>query len=97
MPTSKKRTVPAFKSEKEEAEWWDSHPEVLTKVFESTKRQGMLRRLLVPGSKPRTRTVTIRMPVADLEAAQAIAEQKGLPYQTYIKMVLHEAVRRQRV
>ena len=29
------------------------------------------------------------------EAAQDLASQKGLPYQTYIKMVLHEALQKE--
>jgi len=28
-----KRKVPTFKSEKEEAAWWDAHPEVITELF----------------------------------------------------------------
>jgi predicted DNA binding CopG/RHH family protein len=38
----------------------------------------------------------MRLPVADLEAAQELAATKGLPYQTYIKMLLHEALERAR-
>jgi predicted DNA binding CopG/RHH family protein len=38
----------------------------------------------------------MRLPMADLEAAQDIASRKGLPYQTYIKMVLHEALQKER-
>jgi len=41
--------------------------------------------------------VTIRMAETDLDLARKQAEEKGLPYQTYIKSVLHEAlVKRQR-
>jgi predicted DNA binding CopG/RHH family protein len=42
------------------------------------------------------RTVTIRLPVPDIEAAQDLAQQKGLPYQTYMKMLLHEALEKER-
>jgi predicted DNA binding CopG/RHH family protein len=37
-----------------------------------------------------SRNVTIRMAEADLDLARKQAEEKGLPYQTYIKSVLHE-------
>jgi predicted DNA binding CopG/RHH family protein len=40
--------------------------------------------------------VTIRLPVADLEKAQEIADKRGLPYQTYIKGLLHQALERER-
>jgi predicted DNA binding CopG/RHH family protein len=42
------------------------------------------------------KTVTMRLPMADLEAAQDLASRTGLPYQTYIKMVLHEALQKER-
>ena len=42
------------------------------------------------------KAVTMRLPVRDLETARRIAEQKGLPYQSYIKMVLHEALEKAR-
>ena len=43
------------------------------------------------------RNVTIRIPEADLGLARKQAAEKGLPYQTYIKSVLHEAlVKRER-
>jgi predicted DNA binding CopG/RHH family protein len=34
--------------------------------------------------------VALRIPEADLALARKQAEQKGLPYQTYIKSLLHE-------
>jgi predicted DNA binding CopG/RHH family protein len=40
--------------------------------------------------------VTIRMPIADIETAREIAEKRGLPYQTYIKGLLHQALERER-
>lgn len=35
------------------------------------------------------------VPMADIETAKEIAAAKGLPYQTYIKMLLHEALRKE--
>jgi len=32
MP-QKKTVIPRFDSEKEEAEWWDAHPEVATRLL----------------------------------------------------------------
>lgn len=42
------------------------------------------------------RSVTMRLPVPDLKAAQELAARKSLPYQTYIKMLLHEALEKER-
>ena len=42
----------------------------------------------IGGSRP----VTIRLDVNDIERAEEQAKAKGLKYQTYIKMLLHEAL-----
>jgi predicted DNA binding CopG/RHH family protein len=41
------------------------------------------------------KAVTIRLPVRDLQVAQELAARKSLPYQTYIKMLLHEALEKE--
>lgn len=40
-----------------------------------------------------TQPVTIRLAARDLELAKEQAEQRGLPYQTYLKSVLHQALK----
>ena len=88
---SKKPTaIPRFKTEAEEAEWWDAHPEVATEIMRRAIKSGKARRA-VP-----LRTVTMRLPLPDLQTAQELASRKSLPYQTYIKMLLHEALEKER-
>jgi len=89
-----KSKMPSFKSEKEEAAWWDAHPEVITELFLKAKKAGKIRRL--PVVRGATKPVTIRMPIADIETAQDLAEKRGLPYQTYIKGLLHQTLERER-
>ena len=89
-----KSLAPKFNSEKQEAEWWDAHPDVIAEFFLKAKREGTIKRLPVAGG--RTRQVTLRMPIADIATAQEIAERRGLPYQTYIKGLLHQALERER-
>ena len=89
-----KTRIPNFKSEKEEAEWWDAHPEVITELFLKARREGKIRRL--PAARGATQPVTIRMALADVETAQELAGRRGLPYQTYIKGLLHQALQRER-
>ena len=86
--------TPRFRSEREEAEWWDAHPEVITALFLKAQKEGKIKRL--PVVRGATRSVTIRVPIADIEAAREIAEKRGLPYQTYIKGLLHQALERER-
>ena len=89
-----KHSIPRFKSEDEEAAWWDAHPEVITELFLKARKDGKIKKL--PVIRGSTKPVTIRMPVDDLEAAQEIAERRGVPYQTYIKGLLHQALARER-
>ena len=89
-----KTKIPAFKSEREEAEWWDAHPEVITELFLKAKKEGKIKQL--PGFRGATKPVTIRLPIADIEAAHEIAGKRGLAYQTYIKGLLHQALERER-
>ena len=89
-----KTAIPRFKSEKEEAEWWDAHPEVITQLFLKAKKEGRIKRLLVV--RGATKSVTIRLPIGDIDVAQELAEKRGLPYQTYIKGLLHQALERDR-
>jgi predicted DNA binding CopG/RHH family protein len=82
--------IPKFRSEAEEAAWWDSHPEVATEIMKRAIKSGRARRA-VP-----LKAITMRLPVPDIKAAQDLAHQKGLPYKTYIKMLLHEALEKVR-
>ena len=82
--------IPKFRTEADEAEWWDSHPAAATELMKQALKSGKARRA-VP-----LKTVTMRLPVPDIKAAQDLAHEKGLPYQTYIKMLLHDALKKER-
>jgi predicted DNA binding CopG/RHH family protein len=84
--------IPKFRTTDEEATWWESREgrRVATEIMKRGVAAGTARR-----SVP-LKTISMRLPVADLEAAQELAASKGLPYQTYIKMLIHEALQKQR-
>jgi predicted DNA binding CopG/RHH family protein len=86
--------MPKFKSEAEEAAWWDENPDFIAAQFQKASKEGRVVRGL-PG-RGATRSVTIRLAVDDVETAQAAAKRLGLPYQTYIKSVLHQVLERER-
>lgn len=46
-------------------------------------------------ARPETRHISIRLSAMDLTKAEQLAAAKGLPYQTYIKSLLHEALERE--
>ena len=78
MPNKAK--IPRFKSEKQEAEWWDAQPEVITELFLKAQKAGKIKRL--PVVRGATKSVTIRIPIADMDTARELAGKRGLPYQT---------------
>lgn len=89
----KQAAIPKFSDESEEAPWWDSHrSEIGSEVRRrlKQKRPLTLNRLL-QGAKP-SQPITLRIPKEDLEKARILAARKGLGYQTYIKMLLREAL-----
>jgi predicted DNA binding CopG/RHH family protein len=89
--TAKTTTIPKFKIEAEEAGWWDAHPDFIVEQFEKAAKEGRLLRGI-----PRSKSITIRIPIRDLETAQRLADRKGLPCQTYMKMLLHQALEKER-
>jgi predicted DNA binding CopG/RHH family protein len=87
--------VPKFETEAEEAQWWyenrDMVQDALIKAIDDgTIQRGTAQRLTREARA--SRNVTLRMAQADLDLARKQAEEKGLPYQTYIKSLLHEAL-----
>ena len=81
--------VPKFKSEAQEAAWWDANADFIAETFERAKAEGRVIR------RPPTKSVAIRLPVDDIVRARRLAQQKGVGYQTLVKMLLHEALSRE--
>jgi predicted DNA binding CopG/RHH family protein len=86
-------TVPKFKNSDKEADWWESREgkRTATELLKRAVESGKVKRRRVP-----LKTVTMRLPEPDIEIARDLAFRKGLPYQTYIKMLLHEAIEKER-
>jgi predicted DNA binding CopG/RHH family protein len=94
MAKAKRKTVPKFRTESEEAEWWDNHRETVSREFVAAGKRGELKRTTYAELRERVaaRPVTIRLAESDIELARKQAERKGLPYQSYIKSLLHETL-----
>lgn len=86
----KKKT---FANEAEEAAWWEAHEDELADEFEKATAEGRVgvgtvaKRAALP-------TTTIRLDPEDVAKARAQAAEHGLRYQTYLKMIIHEALRK---
>ena len=96
------KKIPArFRSEGQEAAWWAKNQGYIADRFEEAKAAGTLakgsvarlarQRATSSGPSP---TITIRVAESDLQRARALSAKKGLRYQTYLKMLLHEALDR---
>jgi len=97
---TKRIVVPKFATEAEEAEWWFKNRKAHDKLFAAAVGDGeahvltqekLLARIKAAKKRPAP-VVALRIPAADLALARKQAEEKGLPYQTYIKSILHETL-----
>lgn len=89
----KQAVIPKFSNEAEEAAWWDAHRSEIELEIRQRVRQKRPLTLdsLLRAAKP-SQPVTLRIATKDLETARRLAAQKGVGYQTYIKMLLREAL-----
>jgi hypothetical protein len=97
--------VPKFATEAEEAKWWYENEDMIFKEFQKAAKAGTLgrggaRRLFaergIPFPEPQSQplpTTTIRLDPVDIAKARVLAAERGLRYQTYLKMIIHEALR----
>jgi predicted DNA binding CopG/RHH family protein len=86
--------TPEFKSEEEEARWWAENQDLLLNEFKAAAKQGTLGRGTL-ARRGQTPTTTIRLDPSDIELAKIQAEQRGLKYQTYLKMIIHQALQQE--
>jgi predicted DNA binding CopG/RHH family protein len=80
-----------FKTEADEARWWAKNQDLIAQKFDEAAADGSLGRGTV-AKKGLTPTTTIRLSTEDIARARVMAERKGLRYQTYLKMLIHEAL-----
>ena len=89
---------PKFKTEAEEADWWASEegraflkqqPAALVR----TKQKGSP--LVAKLNRTSTVQIALRLPAPDIAKAREIADRKGIGYQTLLKMLVHEGLRRE--
>jgi hypothetical protein len=99
--------IPKFATEAEEAKWWFENEDLIAGEFEKAAKEGRLgrggvRRLFaekgIPFPEPQktpaaTPTTTIRLDPEDIAKAREQAAERGLRYQTYLKMLIREALR----
>ena len=94
----KKVKVPRFRTEAEEAKWWDEHMNAVEANLAEAIKTGAAHkggpRRVIP-ERRQSKNITIRVAIADIERARALAAKKGIGYQTLMKMLLKQALDRE--
>ncbi len=83
---SKLKSMPKFKTEDEEREFWSTHDS--TEYIDYSKAK----RTLFPNLKPTTKTISIRLPESLIEKLKVLANKRDIPYQSLLKVLLAEKV-----
>ena len=84
MKTTK--TIPTFKDENEEREFWENHD--ILDYFDESK----VKKVRFPNLKKTTKSISIRLPVDMIDALKVKANSMDVPYQSLIKMLLQEGL-----
>jgi predicted DNA binding CopG/RHH family protein len=95
-----KKTIkpPTFANEDEEATWWASRQgrEFLEqKSAEPAKKASKGSRLGGQMNRVASVQIALRLPGPDVEKARELATRKGIGYQTLLKILVHEGLRRE--
>ena len=82
----KLKTIPTFKSDQEEADFWDTHD--TTDYIDWSKAE----RVVFTNLKPTTQSISLRLPVSLLSDLKVLANKNDVPYQSLMKVYLSERV-----
>jgi len=78
------KTIPTFKNQQDEINFWDKND--ATEYFDMTKAK----RVKLPNLKKSTKTISLRLPEDMLEKIKVQANALDIPYQSFIKMLLQK-------
>lgn len=81
---SRRKTIPKFKSEAEEQEFWTIHDSTEYVDWNTAGKA------LFPNLKPTMKTISLRLPEPMLNNLKILANERDVPYQSLLKMFLKE-------
>jgi hypothetical protein len=101
-----KKKLAGTKTEADEARWFEENQDRLLELFEQAAKEGVLRvggksigitlsKTTETVRKPRSQKVMLRIPSGDVDRARRQAADKGIGYQTYIKVLLRAGLDRE--
>ena len=81
-----KARMPTFRSEAEERRFWSTHDSTKYLDWSNAKRA------VFPNLRPSVKTISIRLPEALLNSLKTMANQRDVPYQSLVKLILAERI-----
>jgi predicted DNA binding CopG/RHH family protein len=93
---SRKSQLPAFRTDEDERAFWESHRP--GDYLPSTRpAQVQISRRIRERVRERKQNLTLRMEPSRVQEIKAVAEERGVPYQTLMRMWIFERLRREKV
>ena len=92
-----KPEIPVFNSEREEAEWWDQHRDETAQWMQEALRSrqtASLAEVLARAQMDENARVSVGLDPSDLSRLRDLAAKKGVACETYLRDLIHEALRR---
>jgi predicted DNA binding CopG/RHH family protein len=97
-PKERSTKMPKFPDEDEEAKWWAGprgRAFLKQQAAIGTPKKQKGSPLVANLSRASSVQIALRLPAPDLAKARQIAGRKGIGYQTLLKMLVHEGLRRE--
>ena len=88
MKNKKLKTIPKFKSEDQERDFWATHD--TTEYFDLDTA---VVNPVFPKLKYSTTSISLRLPVNILDQLKAMANKRDVPYQSFVKTILADRVK----
>lgn len=82
------KKIPHFKGLKEEKEFWETHD---SSEYVDWQKSESVR---FPNLKPSTQSISLRLPSDLLELIKVEANKRDVPYQSFMKMILSDGIKR---
>ena len=84
MKNVKKKSIPKFRNEDDEREFWASHDSTDYIDWSEAKK------VIMPNLKPTLKTISIRLPEIMIQELKLLANKRDVPYQSLMKIFLAE-------
>ena len=85
-----KKKLPEFKNENDEREFWATTDSTKYLDWQSGKRKKLVH------LKPSLKTISLRLPISVIEDLKVLANRRGVPYQSLLRVFLAERLARER-